>query len=86
MTLITPQKVDRPEIFWEFTRSLCPECRRVIDAHILLRANKVFMRKRCPEHGVFEALYFGDAELYTQIARYNKPGTLPLQSLFLCAQ
>ncbi len=72
-------KVDRPEIFWEFTRSICPECKRVIDAHILLRDNKVFMRKRCPAHGQFEALVFGDAELYTQIARYNKPGTLPLE-------
>jgi len=79
MMLTAPAKVDRPEIFWEFTRSLCPECRKVIDAHILLRDNKVFMRKRCPEHGRFEALVFGDAELYTQIARYNKPGTLPLE-------
>ncbi|KPV48146.1 radical SAM protein, partial [Kouleothrix aurantiaca] len=52
---------------------------RVIDAQILLRENKVFMRKRCPEHGWFEALVFGDAQLYTEIARYNKPGTLPLE-------
>jgi uncharacterized radical SAM superfamily Fe-S cluster-containing enzyme len=80
MTITTtrPQKVDRPEIFWEFTRSLCPECKKVIDAHVLLRDNKVIMRKRCPEHGRFEALVFGDAELYTQVQRYNKPGTLPL--------
>ncbi|HLE28562.1 MAG TPA: radical SAM protein [Anaerolineales bacterium] len=79
MTPTTRPKVDRPEIFWEFTRSLCPECRRVIDAHVLLRDDKVFMRKRCPEHGQFEALIFGDAELYVDIARYNKPGTLPLE-------
>jgi hypothetical protein len=80
MTLTLPaQKLDRPEIFYEFTRSICPECKKVIDAHILLRENKVIMRKRCPEHGVFEALVFGDAELYTQIQRYNKPGTIPLE-------
>jgi len=72
-------KQDRPEIFWEFTKSLCPECRKVIDAHILLRDDKVIMRKRCPLHGQFEALIFGDAQLYTEIARYNKPGTLPLE-------
>ncbi len=77
MTL--PKKIDRPEIFWEFTRSICPTCKKLIDAHILLRDNKVFMRKRCPQHGQFEALVFGDAELYTQIQRYNKPGTLPLE-------
>jgi uncharacterized radical SAM superfamily Fe-S cluster-containing enzyme len=74
-----PQKVDRSEIFWELTRSLCPECKQVIDAQILLRHNQVIMRKRCPQHGWFEALVFGDAELYVQIARYNKPGTMPLE-------
>ena len=57
-------RVDRPEIFWELTRSLCPECRRVIDAQILFRDNRVIMRKRCPAHGRFEALVFGDAQLY----------------------
>src|SRR5712692_5069011 len=72
-------KHDANYVFFELTRSLCPTCRRVIDAHILLRDDKVFMRKRCPEHGQFEALVFGDAELYTQVARYNKPGTIPFQ-------
>jgi uncharacterized radical SAM superfamily Fe-S cluster-containing enzyme len=72
-------RIDRPEIFWELTRSLCPECRRVIDAQILFRENRVVMRKRCPTHGWFEALVFGDAQLYVDIAPYNKPGTLPLR-------
>ncbi len=72
-------KTDRPEIFWEFTKSLCPTCKKVVDGHVLLRNNQVFLRKRCPEHGLFEALIFGDAELYTSIAPYNKPGTLPLE-------
>jgi uncharacterized radical SAM superfamily Fe-S cluster-containing enzyme len=49
----------------------------VIDAQIYLRENKVYLRKRCPEHGHFEALIFGDAQLYTDIARFNKPGTRP---------
>lgn len=79
MTSQPPQKHDRDAIFWELTRSICPECKRVIDAQILLRDGKVFMRKRCPEHGWFEALTFGDAQLYTEIARFNKPGTLPLE-------
>jgi uncharacterized radical SAM superfamily Fe-S cluster-containing enzyme len=81
MTISIPgiQKADRPAIFWELTRSICPECKQVIDAQILLRDGKVFMRKRCPEHGWFEALVFGDAALYAEIARYNKPGTIPLE-------
>ncbi|HKW78416.1 MAG TPA: radical SAM protein [Candidatus Limnocylindria bacterium] len=74
-----PEKRDRPEIFYELTKSICPECRRDVDARILLRDGKVIMRKRCPDHGWFEALVFGDADLYTKIQRFNKPGTLPLK-------
>jgi len=73
-----PKKVDRDAVFFELTRSICPECRRVIDAQILLRDNKVYMRKRCPDHGVFEGLIYGDAQAYVSAARYNKPGTIPL--------
>jgi uncharacterized radical SAM superfamily Fe-S cluster-containing enzyme len=72
-------KQDRNEIFWELTKSICPECKKVIDARIILREGKVYMRKSCPEHGKFEALFFGDADLYVKIAPYNKPGTIPLK-------
>jgi uncharacterized radical SAM superfamily Fe-S cluster-containing enzyme len=71
-------KHDADYVFYELTRSICPNCRRVIDAKILLRANKVYMRKRCPECGPFEALVYADAEAYTSQSRYNKPGTIPL--------
>jgi 7,8-dihydro-6-hydroxymethylpterin dimethyltransferase len=72
------QKRDADYVFYELTRSICPECRRVIDAKILLRDNKVYMAKRCPECGPFEALVYGDAEMYVNFAKYNKPGTIPL--------
>src|SRR5712692_6612295 len=72
------QKKDVDYVFFELTRSICPQCRRVIDAHILLRDNKVYMRKRCPEHGPFEGLVYGDAQAYISAARFNKPGTIPL--------
>ena len=72
-------KQDADYVFYELTRSICPTCRRVIDAQILLRVGKVYMRKRCPEHGRFEALVYGDAQAYTTSARFNKPGTIPLQ-------
>lgn len=41
-----PHKKDADYVFYELTRSICPReaCRRVIEAHILLRDNKVFMR------------------------------------------
>ncbi|MGH9069628.1 MAG: radical SAM protein [Acidimicrobiales bacterium] len=71
-------KQDADYIFYELTRSICPQCRRVIDAKILLRDNKVYMRKRCPDHGEVEALIYGDAAAYSRNSRYNKPGTIPL--------
>jgi len=73
-------KQDADYVFYELTRSICPQCRRVIDAKILLRDGKVYMRKRCPDHGDFEALVYGDAQAYVNnSARFNKPGTIPLQ-------
>ena len=74
-----PTKHDADYVFFELTRSICPTCRRVIDAQILLRDDKVFMRKRCPEHGTFEVLVYADAQAYTAAAKFNKPGTIPLQ-------
>lgn len=71
-------KKDADHVFYELTRSICPECRRVIDAQVLLREGRVFMRKRCPDHGPFEALIYADAEAYVRNARFNKPGTIPL--------
>lgn len=71
-------KKDADYVFYELTRSICPECRRVIDAKILLRDNKVYMAKRCPECGPFEALVYGDADAYVRLSKYNKPGTIPL--------
>ena len=73
------EKQDADYVFYELTRSICPTCRRVIDGHSLLRDNKVYMRKGCPEHGRFEGLIYSDAEAYISSSRYNKPGTIPLQ-------
>jgi uncharacterized radical SAM superfamily Fe-S cluster-containing enzyme len=72
------QKTDADYVFFELTRSICPECRRVIDAHVILRENKVYMRRRCPTCGPFEALVYSDAEAYVANGKYNKPGTIPL--------
>ena len=72
-------KQDADYIFHELTRSSCPECKTLIDAQIIIRANKVYMRKRCPQHGWFEGLISSDAEMYVDSIKFNKPGTLPLQ-------
>lgn len=72
------QKSNADYVFYELTRSICPDCRRAIDAQVILRHNKVYMRKRCPTCGPFEALVYGNAEAYVANGKYNKPGTIPL--------
>ena len=77
-TVIAPRSKHTADyVFHELTRSICPVCRWPIDAQILLRENKVIMRKRCPDHGEVEALIYGDAEAYLRLARFNKPGRFP---------
>ena len=51
-----PAKRNRDAAFFGFTRSICPKCKKVIDAHIVLRDAQVFMQKKCPAHGSFEVL------------------------------
>lgn len=75
---VAPVKAEADYVFHELTRTLCPQCRRVVDGQVLFRENRVYLRRRCPEHGPFEALIYGDAEAYVANARFNKPGTIPL--------
>ena len=74
----TQVKQDADFIFHDLTRSICPECKGVIDAQIILRDNRVFMRKRCPDHGWFEGIISSDAKMYIDSIGFNKPGTIPL--------
>ncbi|MGC9071683.1 MAG: tetraether lipid synthase Tes [Acidilobus sp.] len=57
-----------------YTTSLCPICMRLVPARILEREGKVYIRKVCPEHGEFEELYYGDAELYHNMMMYEETG------------
>ena len=74
-----PQKRTADSILHELTRSICPECKRDIDAQIHIKEGRVIMRKRCPEHGLFQALISPDVEGYVNSLKYNKPGTIPLE-------
>lgn len=74
-----PRKVDRDEVFLEYTKSICPVCKAVVDGQVNIRDNKVYLRKRCRAHGTFEALVYGDAQMYVEATRFNKPGTIPLR-------
>ncbi len=61
------------------TTSICPECKRLLDAQLLERDGRVVLSRVCPEHGLFEAVVYGDAERYLELQRFNKPGEQPLE-------
>jgi len=59
------------------TESICPRCRRVLDAQLVERAGRVVLRRSCPDHGDFEAVVYGDARRHAEIQRFDKPGEEP---------
>jgi len=67
----------RDYIFLELTRSLCPVCKKVVDAQVRARGKKVYMFKRCLEHGAFEGIISSDIDNYRSSLAFNKPGQLP---------
>src|SRR5215211_662422 len=59
------------------TRSICPRCRAVVDAELLVRDDRVVLSRTCPDHGEVKAVVYGDAKRYLEIQRFDKPGTEP---------
>lgn len=66
-------------VYYDFTLSLCPECLRRIDAKIIFEDEKVYMLKRCPEHGRQKVLIATDVDYYKNIRNYNKASEYPLR-------
>jgi tetraether lipid synthase len=60
------------------TQSICPHCKAVLDATLLVRDGRVLLARECPNHGHIEAVVYGDADRYLEIQRFNKPGESPL--------
>ncbi|HLN28958.1 MAG TPA: radical SAM protein [Gemmataceae bacterium] len=58
------------------TRSLCPHCRRLVDAKIIVRRDRVYFRKHCPEHGVIEDFVCADVAYYDR-HDFDQPARLP---------
>jgi uncharacterized radical SAM superfamily Fe-S cluster-containing enzyme len=61
------------------TQSICPRCKAVLPAELLIREGRVILSRTCPDHGTFDAVVYGDAERYLEIQRFNKPGESPLE-------
>ena len=57
------------------TKSLCPVCKKVLDAEIIEKEGRVYIDRTCPEHGSFSYIYWEDAALYKRYDTYNAKGS-----------
>ncbi|ASI13490.1 molybdenum cofactor biosynthesis protein A [Candidatus Mancarchaeum acidiphilum] len=55
----------------EKTKTVCPECKLIIDGIIYKDGDNVMIRKYCPEHGWTMEKYWEDYDMYMKMRRYN---------------
>jgi len=60
--------------FIKETKSICPECFKVLDATIFEENNKVYIKKKCLEHGKFQDVYWSDYEQYQRAEKFRYDG------------
>ncbi len=56
------------------TKTICPECKLIIDGIIYRDGDYVMIRKYCPEHGWFIEKYWEDYEMYEKMSKYGYVG------------
>lgn len=56
------------------TRSICPECHRIIPANVEEKDGKVWLVKVCPEHGESREIYWTDYKMYKRAASCGDGG------------
>lgn len=66
----------RDYTFLGTTHSLCPHCRRRVDAKIVVRDKRVYLRKRCPEHGAFDDFVCSDVDFWDR-NEFARPARQP---------
>ncbi len=68
----------RDYLFYDTAVSICTTCYRRIDAKIVFEDSKVFMLKRCPEHGFERVLMADDIDYYRRCREvFIKPPEMP---------
>src|SRR6185312_2762390 len=67
-----------PWIFYGQTTSLCEICWELVPAKIIGQDGRVFLQKRCREHGVMKTLIEADADYWLSTRHWLKPGDRPL--------
>ncbi len=55
----------------ERTKTVCPECKLIVDGTIYKDEENVMIRKFCPDHGWSVEKYWEDYEMYMRMKNYN---------------
>jgi uncharacterized radical SAM superfamily Fe-S cluster-containing enzyme len=68
----------RPYLYYDVAVSICSTCHRKIEGKILFEDGKVFLTKRCPEHGSEKVLVADDVDYYRRCREvFLKPPEMP---------
>ncbi|MFN7953410.1 MAG: radical SAM protein [bacterium] len=74
---VAPMPASAPErpfdLVAERTRSVCPNCQRLLDAELVVRGDDLYMRKRCPEHGLFDLFFSRDQRFVREVRSLTQP-------------
>ncbi|MEZ5465201.1 MAG: radical SAM protein [Lysobacteraceae bacterium] len=68
----------RPYLYYDHAVSICSTCLRRVEGNLIIKDQRVFMDKWCPEHGRERVLIADDADYYRMAReRFIKPPELP---------
>jgi uncharacterized radical SAM superfamily Fe-S cluster-containing enzyme len=67
-----------PWLFYGQTTSLCETCWELVPAKIIGEEGRVYLQKRCAEHGLMKTLIEEDADYWLSTKQWLKPGDRPL--------
>jgi uncharacterized radical SAM superfamily Fe-S cluster-containing enzyme len=68
----------RPYLFYDTATSICSQCFRRVEAKVIFQEGKVYLLKRCPEHGRQQVLVADDVDYYKRAREvFIKPPEQP---------
>ncbi len=68
----------RPYLYYDIAVSICSTCYRKVEGKIVFEDGKVFLLKRCPEHGAERVLVADDVDYYRRSREvFIKPPEMP---------
>jgi uncharacterized radical SAM superfamily Fe-S cluster-containing enzyme len=69
----------RPYLFYDVTLTICSRCYRKLEGKTVFQDDKVFLLKRCPDHGSERVLIADDVDYYRRCREvFIKPPEMPL--------